>query len=569
MFRDNINPAEGLRMQLAWTLFCRYDSKKGFTGDRWNFFTTTEKMWSYITSLPVKSSPLYIVGHNIFFDLQCSDFFYYLTKWGWRLQFTYDKGLVYLLGIYKGPLVIKCLSSTNFFPFSLEKLGEMIGVKKIAVDFKTISRADLITYCHRDVEILQKGMSYYLSLIADHDLGSFKFTRASQAFNSFRYRFMFSRIYLHKHPEVTMLEQKGYFGGRVEARFLGKCPGRSFVHLDVNSLYPFVMKENAVPVRLIDHGGYMENSRMAELLEKYCCMADCDLVTPVPAYAYRHKGKLVFPTGRFRTVLCSEGLKRAIKNGHLKRIFVHSVYEKANIFTEYVDYWHALKERYSDEGNIVMKEISKNFLNFLYGKFAQQRDIIEQFDDITYDGYWREEVWDSITHQNEVTIKLFNCIYTTFGREPTKTYFVAIAAHITEYARFHLFDLMQTAELENVLYCDTDSLKMKAEFLPLYKKIIHPSKLGMLKLEDTTKHLSIFGAKYYTTEKVSRIKGVPTKARQTGEHTYIYTEFFRQTSHMKSRVDRYVAVREVTKTVKPFYDKGEVLENGKIIPLSF
>ena len=569
LFNDDLKSGEKLRMKMAWTDFARYDREKGFTGDQWNFWTDTERLWKYVVSLSVKGSPLHIVAHNIFFDEQCSDFFYWLTKWGWCLKFTYDKGMIYVLTIHKGPLVIKCMSSTNFFPFSLQKLGDMLGLPKLEVDFKKSSRSDLIGYCKRDVQILRKAMGYYLSLLTEHDLGSFKLSRASQAFNSFRYRFMDHKIYLHKHDEVTPLEQSGYFGGRVESRFLGYCKGSGFVHLDVNSMYPFVMRKYPVPVRLIDHGSYCEEKKMLDLLKSYCCMANVDLQTDDPAYAMRYRGKLVFPTGKFTTTLCSEGLKRAIKNKHLKNINSYSVYERAVIFRDYVNYWHGLKKRYDKTGNTVMKEISKNFLNYLYGKFAQQIDIVEMYDDITYDGYWREDVFDLVTRQTEITTKMFNCIFRTFGRLPSKTYFAAIASHITEYARFRLYDLMSIAGIENILYCDTDSLKMKAEFLPLYKNVIDPDRLGYLKLEDTTKHLAIFGAKYYTTEKVKKIKGVPTKAEHHGGHKYSYTEFFRQAHHLRNQITRFMTIRKVTKTVKPFYDKGKVLNDGTIVPFRF
>ncbi|GAH21785.1 unnamed protein product, partial [marine sediment metagenome] len=113
-------------------------------------------------------------------------------------------------------------------------------------------------------------------------------------------------------------------------------------------------------------------------------MANVDISTNEPAYAYKYNGKLVFPTGKFTTTLSSAGLRYAIKNGHLVRINSYAVYERSIIFKDYVNYWHNLKTRYSDAGNVVMKEISKNFLNYLYGKFAQQKDIVEMSEDITY-----------------------------------------------------------------------------------------------------------------------------------------------------------------------------------------
>lgn len=557
------------RMKLGWTCFSRYENNKGFVSDVWGFHTDTEKLWSHIVSLSVPGSPLHIIGHNLYFDLQCSDFFYWLTKWGWCLEFYYDKGMTYILVIRKDKLRIKCLSSTNFFPFSLEKLGVMLNIAKGKIDFDKVSRSDLITYCKQDVFILRKAMEYYITFLDDQGLGKFSMSRAGQAFGSFRYKYMKQPIYLHKHPKATELEESGYFGGRVEARFLGIVPGKSFTHLDVNSLYPFVMKNRRVPVKLIDHGWSMTIEKMTELLEKYCCMAKVDLSTPEPAYAKRYKGKLVFPQGKFSTTLCSEGLLYAIKCNHIRYIHEFTVYQANHIFGDYVTAFYKMRKQYAKADNVVMQEIAKNFLNYLYGKFAQKADCVEMEEDITFDGYYRDEIYDLVTGKTEITTKMFNRIWRTFGKEPSKVYFVAIAAHITEYARFVLYRYMQKVGMQNVLYCDTDSLKMRSCHLPKLKGDIDNKILGKLKIEDRTKHLSIFGAKYYITEKATKLKGVPSRAKKVSDHVYTYTEFQRQRQHLRNRVTRFFVTREVTKTVKPYYDKGQVLTTGKIIPFQF
>jgi hypothetical protein len=228
-----------------------------------------------------------------------------------------------------------------------------------------------------------------------------------------------------------------------------------------------------------------------------------------------------------------------------------------------------MRKQYAKDKNVVMQEIAKNFLNYLYGKFAQKADCVEMEEDITFDGYYRDEIYDLVSGKTEITTKMFNRIWRTFGKEPSKVYFVAIAAHITEYARFVLYRYMQKVGLQNVLYCDTDSLKIKSCHVPKLRGDIDNKILGKMKIEDRTKHLSIFGAKYYITEKATKLKGVPSKAEKVGDHVYKYTEFQRQRQHLRNRVTRFFVTREVTKTVKPYYDKGLVLPTGKIIPFQF
>ena len=553
---------------LGWTCYSRYEAAKGFISNDYQFWSDTKHLCEYIQDLAVSKSILYVFGHNVFFDLQVSDFFHYFTKWGWVLEFLYDKGTTYILIIAKGDKKIKCVSTTNYFPVSLAILGGYLGIPKMRVKFGNCSRYELSKYCRRDVVIIQKAVEYYLKFIDAHNLGRFCLSRASQALVAYRYRFMTKGIYLHKEPEVQKLEMAAYAGGRVEARFLGTLPKDDYISLDINSMYPYVMTKFKMPVKLVDYQDYGSIMNLPMILKDYAVIADVLIDTSEPAYAVKRLGKLIFPIGTFRTTLCSGGLEYAYKHKHLRSIGKMSIYKKDYIFNDYVDYFIKLKQQYSKAGNKFLRELTKYFLLYLYGKFAQQKDIVIATEDITYKGYYRIETYDLVTGQTETETKLFNKKWVTFGREPAGCCFTAIAAHVTEYARFHLYKLMKKVGADNVLYCDTDSLKMLKKDIKPLKRFIHPYKLGYLKIEEEFNKFTINGAKNYQTETVKRIKGLPSSAKQIDEYTYSYLEFMKQPTHLRAQVTRYAIVQPEIKTIKPFYDKGVVLESGIIKPFT-
>jgi hypothetical protein len=556
------------RFDLGWTCFSRYSTNKGFVSDEWKLWDGTKQLCEYIENYAVNKAVLYVIGCNIFFDLQVSDFFYYFTKWGWILEFVYDKGVTYMLIIKKGNKRIKCISTTNYFPVSVERLGQFLNLPKLDIKFGSCLRYELVKYCRRDVEIIRKAIGYYLWFIDKHDLGRFSLSRASQALTAFRHSFMTKAIYLHKDKTTQDLEAFAYSGGRVEARFLGTLPKSKYVSLDVNSMYPYVMRKFKMPTKLLDFREQVSLSDLALILNKYACVASVLINTDEPAYAVKRFGKLIFPLGSFRTGLCSEGLKFALANNHLRCIEQLAIYSKDYIFTDYVNYFMKLKQQYSKEGNTFLREVSKYFLLYLYGKFAQQKEIITETEDLTFDGYYRDEIYDLVTGASEITTKMFNKKWTTFGREPAGCCFTAISAHVTEYARFHLYKLMKLVGVEKVLYCDTDSLKILDSDKEPLAKFIHPYKLGFLKIEELFEYFTIDGAKNYRTERIKRIKGVPTNAQQTDEYTYSYMSFMKQASHLRAQVTRYAIVKPEIKVVKPYYDKGKVLADGTIIPFT-
>lgn len=554
------------RMDYAWTCYQHVRNDREQQSEDWRFWNKTKELCKYIDSKVFDKTTLYIFGHNVFFDLQVSDFFYYFTRWGWRLEFLYDKALTYILVIKDKTRTIKCISTTNYFPHTLEKLGKMLNLPKFDVDFDKSTRKELIDYCYRDVEICKAAIEHYIKFIDTHDLGAFRMTRSSQAFGAYRHRFMSKSICVHRDEELDNFERLSYFGGRTECFRIGEIRHGPFVSFDINSMYPFVMKTYRYPVRYLTTVKNIDEDHLKYIMNKYCVLGEIAVDTDEPVYAYRRDNKVIFPIGTFRANVCSEGLRYAYNNKHLVEIKKLLVYEKDWIFQEYVDYFYPIKQQYKQDDNKIMERISKDFLNSLYGKFGQKRDLVESVESIDYDGYNREEIYDLVTGKTETITQLFNTQTITYGSESTKNSMVAIAAHVTEYARFLLWKMIKTVGTDNMLYCDTDSLKIRRRHAHLLNQYLDESKLGMLKNEGEFNKFVIYGAKYYETEDYTKIKGVPKHAEKVGPYTYRYNQFMGQSSHLRLSINRWFKVTEVIKKAQPQYNKGRVLKGGKVRP---
>lgn len=557
------------RMDMAWCCYWAKRAANEKETEQWTYFRSPKGLCEYIQSKAQQKTTLYVIAHNAFFDMQASSFFHYFAKWGWVLEFFYDKGMTYILVIRKDKSVIKVISSTNYFPIKLKKLGRLVGCEKGEVNFSTASIDEKSDYCKNDVMIVKLAMEMYWQFLDIHDCGNFALSRAAQAFTTYRHRFMDIPIYPHQNEDIVEFERKAYFGGRVECFELGEIKDGPFVTYDINSMYPYIMRNNAFPVKLID---YVENPSKEQITmanRRYACVARVDLETDVPAYAVRHDGKIVFPIGSFETFVCSQGLYYGLAHGHIKHVSELAVYEKDFILKRFVDYFYDLRKHYDAENNLVMKTFCKYFLNQLYGKFGQKKPIVESEEDITFDGYWREEVFDLVTGQTETITKLFNKRFVVFGHEPHPKAFVAIAAHITELSRFLLWDIISNTGLQRVLYCDTDSIKIRKKDAHYIKYKISPTELGALKNEGENTKLIIHAPKHYETENIIRMKGVPANATKIEDFKYTYDAFLGQDTHLRKKVDKYFIVRQTIKTLSTKYTKGQVLPNGKVIPFLF
>ena len=302
---------------------CNYvtRSKAGKIGtDTWSDFDSGLQLCSYLDTMCSKENPLYVFGHNIYFDLQAAGFFRYFPAWGWSLKFIYDKGLTYILSIRQGARRMKLLSTTNFFDSSLKELGHNIGLEKLDINFDATTPEYTAIYCKRDVEIVRKSMLDYMDFLQVNALGRFALTRASQSLTTYRTRFMTVKIAIHGRSDIIDLERFCYMGARTEAFRIGKPRGSGYAMYDINSMYPSVMREYDLPVRCVGYRTDVTPERLGELAEHHLVCADVDLRTTEPAYACRFGGKLIFPIGHVRTGLCTGGIRYASQRGHITKV---------------------------------------------------------------------------------------------------------------------------------------------------------------------------------------------------------------------------------------------------------
>lgn len=557
------------RMKIAWTCYVTRDAKRGIVKEKWRCHSSTYELWRYVEACTREKATLYLFGHNVYFDLQCSDFFPYMTAWGWKRDFDYDNGTTYILCVRNGSSTIKILSTTNFFVNSLRELGAMIGRHKGEPEFSTVDDGTLLSYCFRDTEITVDLIDRYLFYISENDLGSFGMSRASQAYRAYRHRFMSTKILWHSDADIQDLEKSAYFGGRTEAWYIGECKDGPFVKLDVNSMYPYIMAHTPLPCSYVDYHGSMALPILRAALRDQSAIAEVEIQTETPLYAVRNKDRIVFPVGCFTAFLCTEGLKQAIQRRHIKEVKRVAFYRQDILFREYVDYFYALRIDQKKSMMRIEEQASKIMLNSLYGKFGTQEEIVDGISYVDSQEYSRKEI--PIAHSKLVeTTTIFMGVKTvTIGKRPIKQTVLSIPSHITEYGRMMLWTIMETVGIENVLYVDTDSIVIRYAILYKLSHLIDSTKIGSLKIESISNLFTIHGAKDYVTDSGTKIKGIPHRAKLIGNRTYEYDYFPRQRTHLIEQVTRWHIVRKIVKKISGIYTKGIVTKSGRVDPLMF
>ena len=226
------------------------DRGKGFEEIEHPFKTHSE-WYSILDKCARKNDKLYVIAHNAAYDYGILDQDKYWAERNFELKrFVISQSFMVHGRNKERKSTIAFLDSMNWFKSSLRELGKSFGEEKLECpNFEFVGDDELAHYCRQDVIVLKTAILGYLDFIETHNLGNFQETFASQALGAYRHRFMPDRtLLIHDFPNVLDMEMRSYRGGRTEAFFIGKVP-REVFKVDVNSMYPYVMKHYPYPTK--------------------------------------------------------------------------------------------------------------------------------------------------------------------------------------------------------------------------------------------------------------------------------------------------------------------------------
>lgn len=559
--------AKRLELRLGVACYTRYREVGRNDSHAWLDFGDSRVFWDWVFSKCRDRTRVYLVAHNVVFDIKVTKGFAALRGEGFVTRKIIVNGTSNIWEFRKGTRSIVVLDNMNFFKTSLADLGDAIGIPKMEMPAEDSSVEAWATYCRRDVEVMRRAWELWLSFIKVHDLGTFGKTLASQAMNAYRHRFMPHTIYIHDAERAIALERESYHGGRTECFFIGKMPDAEYHVLDVNSMYPSVMKEHAYPKKLIKFRDNVPLREFRRLLTHYCLTAEVDLDVTEPVFSTRQDNRLIFPIGRFTTSLTTRELAYAQAKGWIKKVKRTAIYEKAKLFERYVDFFYARRLEYKNAGNEPFAYMCKLLLNSLYGKFGQRNEVFEKVgvDSDAPDGIAR---YYDLDLQRWVTRRTINgVVEESQGQKEGFNSFVAVAAHITADARVKLWEIIKKAGRSNVFYCDTDSIFTNNEGKDRTRALSRPRELGYLSTKGSSRNLEIFGPKDYVFGEARTLKGIRSDAKRITETKFEQLKFEGFAGALRNgRLDEMI-LETVEKSLSREYKKGIVQSNGHVRPI--
>ena len=463
-----------------------------------------------------------------------------------------NMGMVYSITVYwENGTTTEFRDSLKKLPMPVKRIAKAFNLEegKGELDYELerpvgwIPTADELDYLRRDVKIVAQAMRQILNsgmtrlTVASDSLAEYKRIVTAKGFDR-----MFPTLSYEMDSEI----RRAYRGGFTYAdpRYSGKVNGGGIV-LDVNSLYPSVMRYKPIPYGMPK----FSKGRVTPTPERPLTIFSVTFTAtlkPEHIPCIQIKGSTVFQPTQYLTeipeptTLMVTNVDWDLYNDHYDIDVIEwgggwSFHAAEGMFNGYIDKWAQVKE--NSKGGL--REIAKLHLNSLYGKFASNPNMASKMPEL------RDGVVKYVRGADEVR----NPVYTAAG------------VFITSYARDLTIRAAQ-ANYDSFAYADTDSLHLLGVMAPpgggKYEGEwagldIHPTRMGAWKFEYE------FDSSYYIRPK-AYLEHLPNKDADCDDDSCNLRHDY---------VNRIAGLPEPVSGVLTFDDlvDGHVLE-GKLHPVS-
>jgi hypothetical protein len=359
---------------------------------------------------------------------------------------------------------------------------------------------EVINYCKDDTISLYQVLTKFNALIFDRYKFTIKnfSTLPSLTFGNFKKNYLKENQITQISGQIENNIRKSFTGGAVDMYIPFNNENENLIALDVNSLYPYAMKEFDFP---IGEPTYFQGDITLGNKDAFGIF-HCEITSPKylehPILQTHVKTKAgirtIAPLGNWNDWLTSPEIENARKFGYNFKILEGYTFQKGNPFQEYISDLYALRLFYPKSDP--MNYIAKLFMNAFYGRFGMKDDFNEirivnnetlsklcdnidiSIKDIIKLGKSKDEFIIIINkNEKQKIISLFNNLNETHYIN------IPIATFVTSYSRIWMSQFKNNP-LIKLFYTDTDSIFISTETIPDFLlNLIDDKDLGKLKLE--------------------------------------------------------------------------------------
>lgn len=483
-------------------------------------YTDPAELWADVGAFTRNKHRTVVWAHNLAYDLRVSRALLVLPALGFQLR-----GIVLehqaSWAVFRGHArTILCCDLASWLPTSLAKIGSDLSASRPPLPRDGSETERLLARCTADVQITQAAVIELLSMVAGKGMGPWRATGAGQSHAAWRRRWLTDKPLVHDSDAALAAERRAMWTGRCEAWRWGKVTGTKAHEYDLQLAYPHLAAAERVPAQLLGEmtGGALA-SWMANKAER-ALLAEVEVTTTEPVVPTEH-GKLIhWPVGTFMTTLWDPELQLLLDARARVRVRRGWLYRRGPVLADFSKWLLAQLDERSSLATPVQRRALKHMARTVIGRCALRYRSWEPYGTVPDFRLHLGELHDLDTGESTDLLHVGHELLTLAGEVEAEDSLPQITGWVMSAARARLWQLMQIAGLDNVLYLDTDSVVVNDAGAAILDELIDTGAAWNLQHKGTHSSCRILGPRQLQLGRERRLAGVPLKATRVAPGVY-------------------------------------------------
>lgn len=331
---------------------------------------TAAELAELVDSLARSDATLWVLTHNLNFDLAVTALPVLLTAAGWRITeaaLTTDDPWARLV---RGRRHLVIADSWSWLPASVEAIGALIGRRKVPLPDWAADDDAWAARAGTDVAIVVEAVTSALDWWDAGGFGNWSITGPATGWSSYRHRRPRPHVLVDPDPAARAFEMAAVTGGRKEVRAVGLQPPGLYADLDIATAHLTAMAGFALPMRRLRRFDSLSPTDPALDSSIRDVLAWATVECQAPRYPWSSGRGTFYPVGRFRSLLAGPELREARARGELRAIHAGYVYLVAPHMADWALWLASLLDEADATIPPAVRLLAKHWSRCVPGKWA-------------------------------------------------------------------------------------------------------------------------------------------------------------------------------------------------------
>lgn len=496
------------------------ENSNGAVKDWCRAYDTQAALWGDIHRWCNQGGMTFLWVHDLQWTARVSGMLEHLTAMDWRLDaFALNPGSSWMVW-RRGRCTIKVADLMSVWPHGLDRLGAWFGIGRKEMPNASASWQAWDSYTTRNRDIMVRALESYMSWVQDNELGTLAVTGNSQAWKAYRRRFLTHPVLAHHDEALLDMERRAMWTGRCEAYWRGSLLREVVDEWDFTMAHNGIAASTPLPTMPLHP---LASDALPEFWFRhpnYAVLAEVEVDTDVPCIPMARNGSILWPVGRFRTVLWSPELRIALDECTSVRLVRGWAYRTELCLGGWADWVTARMEADDYAVPPWEKDILKRWSNIIVGRFGMRYPKwrrVGRSDQATLSA---ATLTDGTGADLGAIVQIGHDVWEQSGWTLPHDHAPAITGYVMSTMRAKMWELSQHIHQEALLYMDTDSILVPDHYRSTMDLITRHGDFQGLRLKRSWEGLSIYGPRQLVTGDAVRVSGLPKLAERLGRNEF-------------------------------------------------